>query len=158
MHYHLPEDKYTRRKSTDAIVIHCSYTRPSWDGGVREIREWHVDDNGWIDVGYHFVIRRDGRVENGRPMWAVGAHVGGHNSTTLGICLVGGMAEDGKTPEENYTPEQWDSLKLLVKVLREIYYPHGPEVKGHRDFPGVAKACPCFDAGEWFRREFPTEG
>lgn len=151
MRFYLPESRYRRREVTDYIVIHCAYTRPEWSGGVQEIRHWHLD-RGWIDVGYHFIIRRDGTLENGRPMWAWGAHVRSHNDNSVGICMVGGMSIDGQ-PEENFTDEQWKALKLLTGVLKDCFY-HDARVAGHRDFPGVTKACPCFDVAEWYNEVF----
>ena len=84
-------------REIDAIVIHCSYTPPSMDIGVREIYDWHVNDNGWKDIGYHYVIRRNGNIEIGRPEHTPGAHVAGHNHNTIGLCLVGAKARQGAT-------------------------------------------------------------
>jgi N-acetylmuramoyl-L-alanine amidase len=134
------------RKSTQFIVLHCSATRPIQDIGVKEIRAWHRS-KGWTDIGYHFVIRRGGNIERGRPVEEIGAHVQGYNSVSVGVCLVGGIDEFKWNPEDNFTKAQWASLKALVTTLREKY----PKAKivGHRDFPGVAKACPCFEAKAW---------
>lgn len=143
------------RRSTKYIAIHCSATRPALDVGVKEIRQWHKNQ-GWEDIGYHFVIRRDGRVEKGRPVDNVGAHVAGYNSTAVGVCLVGGVSQKDYTkPENNFTPEQWTSLKTLVASLVAKY--PGAVVWGHRDFPKVQKACPSFDAKTWAKKNgFPT--
>lgn len=134
------------RKSTQFIVLHCSATRPQQDIGAKEIRQWHKA-KGWVDIGYHFVIRRDGRVEKGRPVDAVGAHVAGFNSISLGICLVGGIGADSWKPENNFTKAQWSALKQLVTEMR-VKYPTA-KIVGHRDFPDVHKACPCFEAKAW---------
>ena len=75
------------RKKTDSIIIHCAATKPSMDIGYQEIRKWHVEDNGWDDVGYHFIIRRNGKYEKGRPEGYSGAHAPSHNSRSIGICL-----------------------------------------------------------------------
>ena len=53
----------TPRTKTDMIVIHCASTPASMDIGVKEIKKWHVEDNKWDDIGYHYVIRRDGTLE-----------------------------------------------------------------------------------------------
>jgi len=138
------------------LVIHTAATRPSMDIGVKEIRQWHKQ-RGFADIGYHYVIRRDGRVEKGRADARVGAHVRGYNRDSLGISLVGGVNERTLKPENNYTAAQWASLESLLKKLSTKY----PEanVKGHRDFPNVAKACPCFDAEPWARSKgFKTVG
>ena len=73
----------------EKIVIHCTFTPPTMNIGVEEVRKWHVEENKWSDIGYHFVIRRDGTVESGRPVERPGAHVKGHNSNSIGIAWVG---------------------------------------------------------------------
>lgn len=135
------------RKATDFIAIHCSATRPSDDIGVNELRDLHVGVNGWRDVGYHLVIRRNGTIEKGRAMDAVGAHVKGFNNVSLGICLIGGVDDDGQ-PQNNFTQVQMMALKAVVEIFTGLY--PGAEVQGHCDFPGVNKDCPCFDAGGWW--------
>jgi N-acetylmuramoyl-L-alanine amidase len=135
------------RTTTKYIVIHCAATRAGMDAGAKEIDQWHRA-RGWSGIGYHFVIRRDGKVEKGRPENAIGSHVAGHNSNTLGVCLVGGLGEGkGWPPENNFTPAQWTALKALLTQLR-AKYPLAT-ILGHRDFPGVSKACPSFDARAW---------
>lgn len=145
------------RNRTDFLVIHTSATRPSWDGGAADIDTWHRGF-GWDGIGYHFVIRRNGRIEVGEDLKKVGSHVQGFNSVAVGVCLVGGLNEAGKA-ENNYTPEQWASLKTLVKTLKATY----PEARlvGHRDLSpdkdndGVVKPsewvkeCPCFSVTDW---------
>ena len=130
------------------IVIHCAATKPAMDVGVEEIRSWHLR-RGWFDVGYHWIIRRDGTVEDGRPHDRPGAHARGVNHISLGICLVGGVAENGE-PENNFTDDQWDALAGLVKGLK-VAHPDA-EVLGHRDLPNVNKACPSFDVREWYAK------
>jgi N-acetylmuramoyl-L-alanine amidase len=145
----------TPRKSTKYLVAHCSATRPSLDVGVKEIRQWHKNQ-GWEDIGYHFVIRRDGRVEKGRPVDMIGAHVAAYNATSVGVCMVGGVSQKDYTKaENNFTAAQFASLKTVLKMLSEKY--PGAKVLGHRDFPKVAKACPSFDAIAWAKKEgLPT--
>ena len=142
------------RKSTKHIVIHCSATRPSQIAGAKEIRAWHKA-KGWRDIGYHFVIRRDGKVETGRGVNEIGSHVQGYNAASVGVCLEGGLNDKTFAPENNYTPKQWASLKALITELRKKFPLAG--VCGHRDFPKVAKACPCFDAIPWaVKNGFPA--
>ena len=145
----------TPRKSTKYLVVHCSATRPSLDVGAKEIRQWHKNQ-GWEDIGYHYVIRRDGKVEKGRPEGMVGAHVAGFNATSVGVCMVGGVSQkDFTKPENNFTKEQFAGLKDLLATLSKKY--PGAVVLGHRDFPRVAKACPSFDARVWAKKEgLPT--
>lgn len=143
------------RKSTKYLVVHCSATRPSQDIGVKEIRQWHKNQ-GWQDIGYHYVIRRDGKVERGRAENLVGSHVAGRNSNSVGVCMVGGVSQNNfEKAENNFTPAQFASLKTLLKMLADKY--KGAVVLGHRDFPKVSKACPSFDAIAWAKKEgLPT--
>jgi N-acetylmuramoyl-L-alanine amidase len=117
---------------------------------AKVIDRWHRQ-KGWMMIGYHFVILRDGTVEKGREINAIGAHVEGHNYDSVGLCLAGGLNEDTGKPESNYTPAQWETLKKLVKNL-QVLFP-AAVVQGHRDFPAVAKACPCFDVKSWVLKE-----
>ena len=132
------------RKSTDYIVIHCSATKPRMDIGLTEIRKWHVQDNGWRDVGYHYIIRRNGEVELGRSIRDTGAHAAGYNHKSVSVCMVGGMAEDNSA-EANFTAQQWTALLDLVKQLKSNY----PEadVIGHNEIS--EKECPSFDVQKW---------
>lgn len=133
-------------RNIDNIVVHCAYTPPGMDVGAAEIDRWHKA-RGWSGIGYHFVIRRDGRVEKGRPLEKVGAHVAGHNAHSIGICLVGGKAREQDIPEDNYTAAQLAALRSLIEVL-QARFPQA-DILGHRDFPNVHKACPCFDVRSW---------
>ena len=128
------------------IAVHCAATSPDMNIGVDEIRQWHKA-KGWSDVGYHYVIRRDGVVQAGRSLEFQGAHVQGHNHESIGVCLVGGINQAG-VPDANFTAAQYASLESLVKLLLPRY--PGAVVRGHRDFPGVTKACPSFDVPAWW--------
>lgn len=134
------------RLKTEYIVVHCAATKPSMDIGKKEIDKWHKD-RGWKGIGYHDVIRRDGSLEFGRGVNDVGAHVEGYNSTSVGICMVGGIADDG-APEDNFTPAQWKSLKRVLRFYK-IMFP-GAAIVGHRDLD-PHKACPSFDVKQWLR-------
>lgn len=129
-----------------SIVIHCAATRPSMDIGAAEIDRWHRQV-GYFCIGYHYVIRRDGTIEKGRPDDRPGAHARGHNDYTLGICLVGGISEKGKRNEDNFTPEQYQALYDLCETLTERY--KIDEIIGHCDLPNVTKTCPNFDVHNW---------
>lgn len=131
------------------IVIHCAATTEDQDIDIEEVRSWHLQ-KGWLDVGYHKFIKRDGTIEDGRPLTRPGAHARGFNHVSWGICLAGGVESDGKTPEANYTHAQWESLLRLVKDMKAEA--PSAEVVGHTDLPNVNKACPSFDAPEWWRQ------
>lgn len=145
------------RKRTDLIVVHVTATPPNRDIGAKEIDAMHRA-RGWRGIGYHYVIRRDGRVEKGRPENQVGAHVAGWNSVSLGVALVGGVDAAGRA-QDNRTPAQKEALE---KLLRRLVTKHaGASVCGHRDLSpdrdgdGIIephewlKECPCFDAIPW---------
>ncbi|ULQ47386.1 N-acetylmuramoyl-L-alanine amidase [Flagellatimonas centrodinii] len=136
----------------EQLIIHCAATKPSMDIGAAEIRQWHLG-NGWSDIGYNYVIRRNGLIENGRDLdrdgnvdEEVGAHAKGFNARSIGICLVGGLNQAGQ-PAPEFTEAQFTALNGLLAGLR-IRYPN-TEILGHRDLPGVAKACPSFDVRHW---------
>lgn len=136
----------TRMQTVTEIIIHCSSTFTRMDIGVAEIRDWHVGENGWEDVGYHYVIRRDGTVEPGRDLRCAGAHCVGHNSNSIGICLVGGLLDSGK-PGDNFTQAQFDALADLLGHMKHVY----PKARicGHCEF--ADKACPAFDYRKFLR-------
>ena len=123
------------------IIIHCSATKEGRNFTVADIDRWHRE-RGMRCIGYHFVIYRDGSIHVGRAIEEVGAHCKGHNSISIGVCYIGGVAADGKTAKDTRTPEQRKALLMLLRRLR-AKYPNA-KIHGHRDF--AAKACPSFDA------------
>ena len=135
-------------KSVDYLVVHCSATTPDMDIGKEEIDRWHRKRK-MLMIGYHYVIRRDGVLEEGRELDEMGAHVRGWNDVSIGVCLVGGIDEDGN-PEDNYT----DAQKACLRSVLDYLSAKNPEatIQGHRDFSGVAKACPCFDVKPWYEQ------
>ena len=133
------------RKITDMIFVHCSATKPSMDIDIKDIDRWHRE-RGFLKVGYHFVIKRDGTLQKGRDLMEAGAHVKSYNHRSVGIAMVGGVAEhDVNVPQDNFTEPQWVTLKNLVLELKEQF----PEavVKGHNEVS--SKACPSFDVQKW---------
>ena len=137
-------------RSITEIIIHCSATAEGRDFGVADIRRWHKAQ-GWTDVGYHYVVRLDGTVQEGRALSEPGAHCKGHNAHSIGICYVGGLAADGRTPKDTRTTAQRAAPRALVDRLQRQF--PAATVHGHCEF--AAKACPCFDV----RAEFgPDRG
>ena len=137
-----------KRKLTDTIVIHCSATPATMDIGVEKIREWHVGENHWDDVGYHHVIRRCGTLEPGRDESMVGSHARAVNGTSLGICLVGGSNSNGDW-ENNFLDPQFVTLKALLLNLIKKY-----EIKkiiGHYQVDS-RKECPSFNVPDWLEQ------
>jgi N-acetylmuramoyl-L-alanine amidase len=141
------------------LVVHCSATRPKTFVDRSVIDRMHRE-RGFLKIGYHYVILRDGTVQKGRKDSEVGAHVAGHNTGTLGICLVGGLNDNTGKPENNFTDEQFASLSALLFKLT-LEHPTA-KVVGHRDLSpdlnkdGIIqksewlKDCPCFDVGIWW--------
>lgn len=142
----------TARYPVTEIILHCADTRPDWMSGrplsekVAEIRRWHVQQRGWRDIGYHWVIDRDGAIAPGRAETVIGAHVQGHNAGTLGVCLIGGHgASADDLFGEHFTGAQDRELRSLVdriKMRTSI-----ARVSGHNDY--AAKACPGFRVKVW---------
>jgi N-acetyl-anhydromuramyl-L-alanine amidase AmpD len=135
-------------RKINEIILHCSATPASMDIGAKEIRDWHVNGNHWRDIGYHWVIRRDGTVEKGRPEYQVGAHCLNHNANSIGVCMVGGTKKDVRIPEDNFTEAQFASLAKLVKELLARY--PGVTIHGHCEY--AAKACPVFSVKAFLRK------
>lgn len=135
------------------IIVHCSATRPDWMDGspiadkVAEIRRWHLA-NGWSDIGYHWIVDRDGKVLAGRPETVIGAHTVGKNSGSIGICLIGGHGSaetdsfgDHFTRAQDITLGQMiDAISARTQIER---------VSGHNEY--AAKACPGFNVPAWMK-------
>lgn len=141
------------------VILHCSATRPDWmqhdpvTAKVEAIRIWHKRDRGWSDIGYHWVVDRDGRRAPGRPERIIGAHVKGWNRGSIGICLIGGHGSAATDcPEDHFTTAQLDAArKLVTEVLGRA---PGATVHGHNEF--AAKACPGFKVADWwYKRKKP---
>lgn len=134
---------HTYMRHINEIIIHCSATPEDKDITADTIRRWHKAQ-GWRDIGYHYVVLLNGTIEQGRPLEEAGAHCQGHNSNSIGICYVGGLAKDGKTPKDTRTTEQKKALTTLLTML-EQQYPR-TSIIGHNTYAN--KACPCFDANK----------
>lgn len=135
-----------RRTKTNFIVVHCSASQnlPSID--AKTIDRWHKE-RGFNSIGYHYVVKTGGEVEEGRKLSEIGAHVVNYNHNSVGICLIGGVDRDGNSVN-NFKPKQFEALRELIEKLL-VLYPKAV-IKGHRDFPNVKKDCPCFDVNDWW--------
>lgn len=123
------------------IIIHCSAVRPSQRSTAKDIDRWHRE-RGWDMIGYHYVVRRDGSIERGRPLEMAGAHCRNHNSHSVGICYEGGLDADGRPADTRMEAQKESLRKLLLRLKGE--YPTA-RIMGHHDFDRM-KECPCFDA------------
>ena len=133
------------------IVLHYSATFEDQDIGARKITEWHKARRPpFRTIGYHEVVRLDGRREAGRPWHQVGAHVGGQNSGKLGICYVGGLKRaTGKDVGHNTMTKAQEAT--VIEIIREMLkrWPNA-QVVGHRDL--ASTQCPGFDVPAWWAR------
>lgn len=120
-------------RKINKVIIHMTETPSNMDIGVEEIRGWHLE-RGFNDVGYHYVIRRDGTVEYGRDLDVVGAHCRGQNADSIGIAYVGGLHGDDRTDLQ--TEAMHKLVQGLVFALGDL------KIHGHDEFSD--KACPNF--------------
>lgn len=137
------------KRAIKEIIIHCSATPEGKDYTVADIKKWHLA-RGFSDVGYHYVIYKDGSVHTGRSIDISGAHCTGHNSYSIGICYIGGCATNGSTSKDTRTEAQKKALVTLVKEMLNTYHLTIDKVYGHYQF--APKDCPSFKI-EPFRLE-----
>ena len=121
------------KRNINLIVWHCSDSDNPNHDNVETIIKWHIE-RGFATIGYHFIITKDGRVHKGRDLDAIGAHVKGHNSRSIGICLTG---------KDKFSKEQKTALKELTERLLESYNLDWDNVKLHNELD-VNKTCPNF--------------
>jgi N-acetyl-anhydromuramyl-L-alanine amidase AmpD len=140
------------KRAIDKIIIHCSDSPDSLNIGFREINDWHrergfIDKSTGINCGYHYIVRRTGRVEVGRPEHRVGSHCYGHNRKSIGICWVG---------RDKMTPKQDLAIKKLVRDIKSRYSINLSNIYGHYEFDDK-KTCPNFNMNE-FRLDILFKG
>jgi len=148
----------TTRTITE-INVHCSATRPEWMQNrsgpekVAEIRRWHTEQNGWRDIGYHWIIDRDGMVYTGRRESSPGAFEPQVNARGVGICLIGGFGSSANDAfEQHYTHEQGEALRELIEQIKDRHI-GVKKVTGHNDYS--PKACPGFKVARWLDGKQP---
>jgi N-acetylmuramoyl-L-alanine amidase len=124
-------------KNIKLLVVHCSDSEDNQDLNALDIHKMHLGF-GWDGVGYHKVINRSGKIENGRPEYWIGAHVKGQNDVSLGVCLIG---------KNNFTRKQFISLECVLKKWKKSY--PNAKIVGHRDIGNTKKTCPNFDVISW---------
>ncbi len=163
-------------RKIELIVLHCSDTKPSQDFTIDKLIASHKKAGFGDYPGYHFYVRRDGHLYYCRPISMKGCHVSGYNTISIGVCSEGGHRDDppqipvgdmtdlaklengaAVSPptrgikgvsnyEDNRTAEQLVVLHDLLTCLHEMF--PSAKILGHRDLPGVKKACPCYDAAK----------
>ena len=141
----IPQRFKKSKRTITELIVHCSATPEGVDYTVDDIRKWHKQQ-GWSDIGYHYVVYRNGLIVDGRDVDLIGAHClkGGHNTHSIGICYVGGVDKDDvKKSKDTRTHEQRAALKAILIDLKRLY--PNAKIYGHRDFD-KGKDCPSFDA------------
>lgn len=142
------------KRRIDEIIIHCTATPEGQPRTVEQIRQEHIRNRGFADIGYHYVVYLDGTVHEGRNIDIAGAHATNHNAHSIGVVYVGGVENDPKKaykdlkPKDTRTEEQKASLLSLLMDLRKLY--PTARIIGHRDVS--SKACPSFDAKAEYRK------
>ncbi len=134
------------------IILHVTDSPDTLDVGAKEVREWHTmkppKGRGWDDIGYHYVVRRNGVVEQGRPEAEIGAHTLNHNSDSIGVVWVG---------DKLITPAQRKSLITITQALMAKYGLKGSDVYGHYEFD-KGKTCPNLDMRAIRAELLPVQG
>ena len=133
----MEENSFLNKEKIKYIVIHCSDT--DQNDTAEDIHKLHLSFK-WDGIGYHKVIKKNGKIENGRPEFWKGAHVYGHNHESLGICLIG---------TSNFSKKQMSSLKNLILNWKKKYI-HA-EVVGHYSLTKSKKTCPNFNVEKWYK-------
>ena len=123
------------------LAVHCTATQQT--ATVESIKRYWKEEKKWRNPGYHYIVLPDGSVDQLLPINEVSNGVAGYNSVTINICYIGGITKQGKSVD-NRTDAQKETILRLLKDLKERF--PGAVIQGHRDFPGVKKDCPCFNA------------
>ena len=121
-------------RHVDRVFLHCSASDNPDHDDIATIRSWHVDERGWSDVGYHYFIRSDGALQEGRPLERTPAAQAGHNAGTIAVCLHGLAAE-------NFADDQFRTLTALAREIDEAY---AGRVTFHGHCEVSSKPCPVF--------------
>jgi len=128
------------------IVLHCTATPQHTT--IESIKNYWRTSLGWTNPGYHYMIKADGEIVMTLPIEKIANGVAGYNTPSIHISYIGGV-DARNNPLDNRTEAQKKSqIKLLTDLKRKF---PGAEIKGHRDFPKVAKACPSFDVKTWLK-------
>ncbi len=117
------------------IIFHCTDSDHEHHDNYESIYKWHVEENGWSDIGYQYIILKSGAVLNARPINKAGAHCHGQNDDSIGICLTG---------KNDFSEEQFSAARDIARELCHAYGLMNAQIFGHRDF-NKGKTCPNFN-------------
>ena len=127
------------KRSINEIIVHCTATKEGRDYTTADIKRWHLE-RGYSDIGYHYIIYRDGSIHQGRNIDITGAHCKNHNAHSIGICYVGGLDSNSKA-KDTRTDAQKEAMLKLITATKKLY--PNAVVYGHCNFDN--KDCPCFN-------------
>lgn len=126
------------------IVVHCTATGQS--ATIDAIKRYWKEQLGWKSPGYHYLITPDGTINQLADESEPTNGVAGHNSTSIHVSYIGGIDQRGKAIDNRTEAQKLAMIRILAELKRR--YPQAT-IQGHRDFPGVNKACPSFDVRSW---------
>ena len=130
-------DRQIKQRKIKEIILDCSLTGPDMDWGVNELSAFERDRTGIKATGYHFVVRKDGTVENGRPLYKPGVFCSGHNKHSIGICYIGGIDQHG-----NFSDTRTDLQKFaLVRLISKLLVMYGCSVESLETYCPSKKLC-----------------
>lgn len=120
------------KRRVEKVFIHCSDSDYKIHDDIKVIREWHVKENGWKDIGYHYFIKQDGQIQAGRDLEKIPAAQFGHNTGSIAICLAG---------KNKFYEAQYLALQTLCKIINLSY--DKITFHGHCEID-KARTCPNF--------------
>jgi N-acetylmuramoyl-L-alanine amidase len=139
------------KRNIKFIVVHCTATPTNTS--IESIKSYWKNNLKWQNNGYHYIIQRDGTVVQITDELKIANGVAGYNTASIHLSYIGGV-DKNDNPLDNRTPAQKEAMfNLIIKLSNK--YPQA-EIKGHRDFPNVHKACPSFDVKQWLKNYEPT--
>jgi N-acetylmuramoyl-L-alanine amidase len=145
----VPTSTAANTNVTHLIVHHSAgaNTSNNWTAVVNSIWDYHVNTNGWSDIGYNWLIAPDGKIYQGRPDDKIGAHFCAQNSATMGVCMIGTYTSENITPLARFSLEQllvWKACRNTLDPTDSVFHAGSqlvlPVISGHRD--GCATSCP----------------
>ncbi len=140
-------------RKIEYLVVHCTAT--SQDTKIQSIIDYWRKVLGWKNNGYHFIIDKNGNISKITPIDKIANGIKNHNANSIHISYIGGIDSKGN-PIDNRTLQQKYSLLYQLRLLKN-QFPNA-KILGHRDFAGVKKACPCFNAKEEYDNIFDIFG
>lgn len=124
------------KRNVHSVFIHCSASDNPNHDNIATMTQWHLQ-RGFKIVGYHYFIRKDGTIENGRSLEQVPAAQQGHNTNSIAICLHG-------LDINKFTGKQFESLRAICHAVDNAYGQGTIRFRGHREVTNL-KTCPVFD-------------